>query len=287
MATALFRPLTAESGMQQQWLDGRKMEEIADQFIKPSAGLSSFERLEIYNRQYWFRVLDSFYEDYPGLRAVLGEPAFLKMAEAYLVKYPSASFTLRNLGSRLVTFLQEEPRWAGKKLPLALDVVRFEWAQIVAFDGEGRPATGGEDLLGRAPEELQLGLQPFLTLLALGYPVDDFVLSVKRHEALRKEASNALDSAPKGGPLNQVPLPKAQKTFIAVHRHENSVYYKRLEPEAFALLSALRKGETLARACDHAFRRASPEVDWQKKIEDWFGNWSALGWFCQAPEANA
>ena len=27
--------------------------------------------LEIYNRQYWFRVLDCLYDDYPGLRAIL------------------------------------------------------------------------------------------------------------------------------------------------------------------------------------------------------------------------
>jgi hypothetical protein len=138
MTTALFRPLTPASRMQTRWTDGRKMSEVVGEFVKPNDRLTSFERLEIYNRQYWFRVLDSFYEDYPGLRALRRE-ALLKLAEAYLVKYPSASFTLRNLGSRLERFLRQEPQWAGKRLPLALDVVRFEWAQIVAFDTEARP----------------------------------------------------------------------------------------------------------------------------------------------------
>jgi len=265
--------------MQPRWLDGRKMTGVVGKFIKPNDRLSSFERLEIYNRQYWFRVLDSLYEDYPGLRAVLGERIFTKMAEAYLVKYPSASFTMRNLGSRLERFLRRETRWAGEKLPLALDVARFEWAQIVAFDGEAKPSVGMAELLLTDPEKLKLRLQPYLTLLALKFPVDDFVLAVKSHDALRGEASNAMDSAPKASKLNRVPLPKPKKTYVAIHRHENAVYYKRLEPEAFALLSALRRGATLEHACTHALRRASPQIDWQKKIEQWFENWSTLGWF--------
>src|SRR5437016_13857583 len=89
MAQMLFRPLNKESRMQRKWTDGRSMEEMAESFIKPNDRLTSFERLEIYNRQYWFRVLDCFYDDYPGLRAVLGEKKFTRLAEAYLIRYPS------------------------------------------------------------------------------------------------------------------------------------------------------------------------------------------------------
>ena len=49
------------------------MRAAAAEFIKPNDRLSSFERLEIYNRQYWFRLLDCLYEDYPGLLSVLGK----------------------------------------------------------------------------------------------------------------------------------------------------------------------------------------------------------------------
>ncbi len=279
MTTALFRPLTPGNRMQTRWTDSRKMSEVAGEFVKPNDRLTSFERLEIYNRQYWFRVLDSFYEDYPGLRAVLGEKSFLKLAEAYLVKYPSASFTLRNLGSRLERFLRQEPQWAGKRLPLAIDVVRFEWAQIVAFDTEARPVVDIAELHAMSPEQLSLGLQPHITLLAFDYPIDDFVLAAKRHEALRGEASNAMKSAHKAAKLNKVPLPSPHKTYVAIHRHKNAVYYKRLEPEAFALLNALRQGVLIEIACARALRRASSQVDWQEKVKGWFQDWSSLGWF--------
>ena len=111
MAAAVFRPLNARDGMQSRWTDGRSTRSVAEQFIKPNDRLSSFERLEIYNRVYWFRVLDCLYEDYPGLRGIVGEKKFMKLATAYLAKYPSESFTLRNLGQRLEKFLREEPHW--------------------------------------------------------------------------------------------------------------------------------------------------------------------------------
>ena len=110
MTGALFRPLTAKWGMQKRWTDGAPMEAVASEFIKPNDRLSSFERLEIYNRQYWFRILDCLYDDYPGLRAVVGERKFMKLATAYLSRYPSDSYTLRDLGNRLEQFLREEPQ---------------------------------------------------------------------------------------------------------------------------------------------------------------------------------
>ena len=63
----------------------------------------------------------------------------MKLATAYLAKYPSASFTLRNLGQRLEKFLREEPKWIAPNEELALDMARFEWAQVVAFDDAARP----------------------------------------------------------------------------------------------------------------------------------------------------
>jgi len=80
MASALFRPLNARWGMQKTWTDGRPAREVAAEFIKPNDRLNSFERLEIYNRQYWFRVLDCLHDDYPGLRAILGTKKFTQLA---------------------------------------------------------------------------------------------------------------------------------------------------------------------------------------------------------------
>ena len=285
MTGALFRPLTPQWGMQKRWTDGAPMQALASEFIKPNDRLSSFERLEIYNRQYWFRVLDCLYDDYAGLRAVVGERRFMKLATAYLTQYPSDSYTLRDLGNRLEQFLQEEPHWTAPREELAVDMVRFEWAQVVAFDGPAKPPLTPDDILDTPPSKLLLGLQPFLSLLELNFAVDDFLLAVKKGESdgLRGEASNAMDDAPKAAVRRKrVRFPKREKVYLAVHRHDNMLYYKRLEPEAFAILTSLGRGITVEDACVEAVAASKrTQVDWSAQIKEWFDTWSALGWFCR------
>jgi len=43
--------------MRQRAQDGHSVAEEAESFIKPNDRLTSFERLEIYNRQYWVPCL--------------------------------------------------------------------------------------------------------------------------------------------------------------------------------------------------------------------------------------
>src|SRR5437868_5990694 len=87
--SAIVRPLAGGDRRQATWTDGRDASAVAASIIKPNDRLTSFERLEIYNRQYWFRLLDVMEEDFPGLRAVLGPAGFDRLARAYLAKYPS------------------------------------------------------------------------------------------------------------------------------------------------------------------------------------------------------
>ncbi len=285
MATAVFRPLTARDRMQSRWTDGTSMKSVAQGFIQPNDRLSSFERLEIYNRVYWFRVLDCLYDDYPGLRAIVGEKKFMKLATAYLAKYPSASFTLRNLGQRLEKFLREEPKWIAPNEELALDMARFEWAQVVAFDDAARPKLTTDDVLDTPPAKLRFALQPYLSLLELNFAVDKFFLAIKKREGdvLRDEASNTFESMPQAPVRKRRPrLPKRERVHLVVHRYDNMLYYKRLEPEAFAILRGLRKGITVEKACVAALAKSNRTgVDWSKQIQEWFHDWSALGWFCR------
>ena len=285
MATALFRPLTSDDRMQTRWIDNHAMSEVAERFIKPNDRLTSFERLEIYNRCYWFRVLDCLYDDYPGLSAVLGERKFMKLITAYLAKYPSVSFSLRNLGSRLEQFIREEPRWAQPREEVALDMVRFEWAQVIAFDDEAKPSITPNDILNAEPARLRLGLQPYLSLLPLNFAVDEFLIAVKKSESdvLRGEASNVIDAMPSVAPQHgRVRAPKRKAIYLAVHRFGNALYYKRLEPEAFVILNALRAGATVAKACATGLASSNCDRDdWSRLIKEWFSDWSSLGWFCR------
>jgi hypothetical protein len=284
MWTVISRPLTAASRMPRRWTDGRPTAEIAAQIARPNDRLTSFERLEIYSRMYWFRVLDSLYDDCPGLRAVLGVPRFMKLAEAYLVKYPSRSFTLRDLPSRLARFIREEPRWTKPHTALCIDVARFEWARVEVFDSAALPVFTTDDLLDANPARLKLNLQPYLQLLKLDHPVDDFIHEVKqRAELSRGEASNTALAAPaRVARGKKVLLPKPARTHVAVHRLDGTLYFKRLDPAAFKILTALRAGRTLQQALAAGIPRAhDPRADWAGRVQGWFRTWMELGWFCR------
>ena len=76
MAKAVMHPLTHSEHMSKHASNGEPMAEYAAKFIKPNDRLTSFERLEIYNRQYWWRLMSSLAEDFPGLQAILGNRRF-------------------------------------------------------------------------------------------------------------------------------------------------------------------------------------------------------------------
>jgi hypothetical protein len=276
MARAVMRPLGRGDVMQKKWVDGRATRKIAASFIKPNNRLTSFERLEIYNRQYWFRIRECFYQDYPGLRTVLGDKKFERMADAYLSEYPSQSYTLRNLGSRLVKFLRAEPRWTAPKNQLALDLARLEWAHIEAFDNEAKPALKAGDLTGRDAARIRLKLQPHLTLLRLENEVDDFLIELKKNSGLRSEASNAMEQNQRRKKTRVTHRLKRRVNFLAVHRYQDGIFYKQLERGQFVLLSALQNGDSLERACARLAGLNLPG----ETIGKWFANWSSLGWFC-------
>ncbi len=282
MARAVMMPLTASEEMRRETPDGRLMEEVAASFIAPNSGLSSFERLEIYNRQYWFRVLGALAEDFPALRSVIGGRAFEAMSVAYLTAHPNRSFTLRNLGSNLADWLAVNPHFAGRRARLAEDVARVEWAFIEAFDNADREPLSLEQI-STLDGESRLGLQPHLQLIELEYPVDDLVLKLHKSEKRQASEAGVRQEEEENSPA-KLPALRRKQTCLAAHRVDLSVYYLRLTRGEFCTLRAIRSGRPLAEAIEAGITSARvPSSRRPKLVGQWFANWAELGWIC-APE---
>jgi hypothetical protein len=56
---AVTRPLAAGDRAQTKWFDGTPSAKAVAKLIKPSKTLQPLERVEIYNRMYWFRLLEA------------------------------------------------------------------------------------------------------------------------------------------------------------------------------------------------------------------------------------
>jgi len=126
-------------------------------------------------------------------------------------------------------------------------------------------------------------------LLDLAYPVDDLLIGIRRNADPELEndiASNVIVMPhTHRSSRKRVTLPKPKKTYLAVHRQDYEVYFKRLQPEAFALLRALRDGKPLSAAIEASVKWTNKPVGRiTEQLHDWFANWSSLGWFCRPPE---
>jgi hypothetical protein len=123
--------------------------------------------------------------------------------------------------------------------------------------------------------DLGLALQPHIRLLELRYPVDDLRIKVNRHLQEHNRASNAVRPPSARRVVGRYARLKPEQIFLAVHRVEFIVYYRRLDPAEFGLLAAIGAGQSIGVALE-AVAGLEPE-----KVSTWFANWAQLGWLCK------
>jgi hypothetical protein len=274
LARAVMAPLSSRDNMKRAVKRGTDSGAAEDgaALVKPNSRLSSFERLEIYSRSYWSRILDAFADDFPGVRAVLGTERFDRLRRSYLADCPSQSFTMRDLGKHLAAWMERNPQLAGEHLQVALDMARLEWAEIESFDAAEHARLSPAEVAALSPD-CTLLLQPHLRWIEVGYEVDRLVLeareSLSRNKMPRKIVDKRIAGAKCAAPL-----------YIAVHRFELVVHYKRLDGEMFRLLGALAAGATIAEAVETAYAESklAPEQCAQQ-IQQSFALFASLGWF--------
>jgi len=281
MAAAVMMPLTRSEDMQPSAPDGRDMHAVAETFIAPNNRLTAFERLELYNRQYWYRLLDALADDFPALRAVLGPQRFETLSIAYLQEHPSRSFSLRNLGSSLVAWMAEHPGFSGRRHRLALDVARIEWAFVEAFDNAQHKPLNMEQIQSLSGESC-LALQPYVQLLALDHVAVDLVLAL--HSRQRRDSSEAGVRHGDSPSESAKKLPRVirRPAWVVAHRIDNSVYYRDLTREEFLTLSAIEQGLPLGQALEAGFLGTrKPASRWPVMVRQWFADWAEFGWICE------
>ena len=113
MQAVVMHPLGVERGVvsrsARQHIDVSP--ERLHEVVLPSQRLSSRERLEIYNRAYYARLLECLREQFPALVLAVGEETFDQFSMAYLQRFPSRSYTLHELGGDFARYLaQTRPR---------------------------------------------------------------------------------------------------------------------------------------------------------------------------------
>ena len=234
---------------------------LAENQIVSTPTLQSRERLELYHRQYWFRLLDSIEEDFPALQRLLGNEKFWRLMEAYLELVPSRSYTLRHLGSGLAAFLQINPGLAGGYPVHAVELARLEYALCEMLEAPHKPPVTGEKLA-----HVALDLQPHLRLFAFHTDADELWKS---------------DDAASIPPEWLVPPSTKPDLQVAAFRHEGQLQVVRLTAQARDVLEAIRRTGSLETALE-SLEFSDADVN---TVSDWFQSWTEWGWLCEREDS--
>lgn len=234
----------------------------ANRHLRPSATLQPVERLELYHRQYWYRLLDSLAEDFPVLQQLLGLRRFWSLAEAYLEATPSRSYTLRHLGSGLADFILANPDCAGRHPHHASELARLEYALCLAFEAAEQPTLPVTEL-----DHARLQLQPHVQLFALRTNAGELWRRTQDGKAIRR----ARLAAPSASPTH----------FVAVFRQHLRPQMETLEPDAFRLLARIQRGGTLNEILETTDLEATPDI--LARVQSWFARWTELDWLAAKP----
>lgn len=243
-----------------------------ERVITRSQALDSIQRLQVYGNAYYARLLECLAVDYPTLKHALGEDAFGGFCFGYLQQYPSTSYTLNQLGARFPQYLEEtrparqsdgeQPEWPD----FLIDLARLERLYSEVFDGPGEEnltLLKTADLV-EIPQErwpdVRLVTVDSLRLVALRFPVHEYVTAVKKKESPRP--------------------PQPRQTWLAVNRRDYIVRRRTLSRTQYELLSALQAGRPLGTAIEHAVAESEfPTDELAGRLREWFQVWTAAGYF--------
>lgn len=256
--------------------DRMKADLRAKSLMLPNDKLSEHERLELYAQQYWWRITRSFDDDFRSLKKLLGEKKYKQLRDSYLYKLPSRSFTLRDLGSRLPSFIKSYSKLTKNEKIAAFECASFEWGKIESYDSKEFSPLSPEDVTSHGFEKKKLFLQPHIKLFTFNYPIHKLIRDLKNVSYGMSSNVERLDRS-KRSKVSQGTKLKQEKTYLVIHRYENSVRMKCVSESQIKILNLFVKGCSLEKI--DKFTKIFKNVD-DDELYSMFRDWISLKWLC-------
>lgn len=255
----LIKPITPNGGF---------VEEEAARYIVPSPTLKPYERIQIYNQQYWWRLLKVMHENFPMVVRLFGYYSFNdSLAIPYLLKYPPNHWSLNTLGENLSNWIEEEYHESDKRL--VKNAVNLDWAFLYGFVS---PHLAPLDILIQTNSEkllkTKLYLQPYIFL----FKWDCDMLAFR--EAFLKESIDYWTE-------HDFPyLHKGKNYYFVLYRNSfNQLKWREISAGQYVLLETIKQGTTIEAACEVLEKQAkSVYEDAAQNLQSWFQEWVQRGW---------
>lgn len=231
----------------------REVSAEAVQHVTGSARLTPSQQVEIYREQFWLRHVGSLREDFPTIEHLIGKEKFEELCRAYMAAHPPDHFRLRDLSSKMETFLA-----TSSYEELLVDCARIEWALLEAFDAADAPPLN-PDVIGSIAEDdwprARIEFHPSVRIFSCAHAVKAFREDVRNGKTPER--------------------PSREESFYVTFRRNEKLYVEAIERAPFVLLAALARGENLGSACEISARH---DAETESKLGGWFERWVTLGW---------
>lgn len=246
------------------------LKEQASHFITPSQHLNPGERIEIYHRQYWWRLLKSLQTHFPLVVRLFGSGMFQqKLAVPYLSSRPPSHWALCRLGESFPEWI--DSHYHEEDALLIKTAAEIDWAVQKAFwIGNLSPIEfekfSPEETLTK-PITLQLHIQLF------SLPGDFFSF----REAFLEHEPDYYSNHP----FPQLAL--GDNYFVLYRSQALQVCWKKISLAEYHLLSLFKEKNTIEKACT-ALESLGGSVyeEALSHIPFWFKQWTVLKWFGQS-----
>lgn len=119
---------------------------IADSFDGP-------ERLAIYRNNFLISLGEALKANFPVTLQLLGTEFFEQAARRFVLGQPPQRPCLFEYGAGFADYLRDLPQLAA--LPYVVDMARFEFARVAAYNAPVEPVLTPETLAGLSPERLE------------------------------------------------------------------------------------------------------------------------------------
>lgn len=249
---------------------GMLIAEEAARYIIPSPTLRPHQRIQIYNQQYWWRLLNTLHDNFPLLTRLFGYQSFNDdIGVPYLIKYPPNHWSLNFLGERLPKWISEAYHEPDQSL--IFNAAQLDWAFMASFLSPQKNPLDLTLILQEGPNALlkyPFYLQPHIQLFKWDYDLLTF-----REAFLKQSVNHWLDH----------PFPSLSKEkayyFVLYRSAKNNILYKEMSLGEYTLLSLLKKGSTIEAACEALEQQESAVYDQAAtSLQQWLQDWTAKHW---------
>lgn len=240
----------SQAMLQEAIMRGEAFDSRPEVWIRHKQEFDPQEQLRVYVNAYRYRLHDVVAEDYPVLKAYLGEAAFNALIHRFIDEARPEHFNIGRFALKLPDFVRQALPEDG----FAQEICVLETHITQLADRAETLPLESSHLLGMTPERLmESRLYPriSLALLSFRYPVNDYYRRVMEDEAPLKPAENPC--------------------FLAVFRHEDVMWRMELDAQEFTLLSRLFDGFTVAEALEQVEESAA------EQLSEWFARWMRNG----------